>query len=474
MFNASATMAEKYSRMKPKTPPSQESRAVSDFNRMDGNASRRPQQPSGRRQSLGNDGGWVQQPQSATSRARRATGSGQSGRGMRRQSPYGASGNGGTPKRKTQSGAVAGRTSQMPQQSASGVPTQSRQRKSIGYDAAGGGAVNQTVDRTQAIPSTSQPSTRSNDTGGGNISVIGAAGGNAVRPSTYNDVINGKKKGKKGSKAGADGNGEQRTFRQKFFGALSWVLLIIALVCGVICGWILITQWMAEQQYTDLNNQLTIEAVQDGTQDTGEKTAATEDLEPQEQLSDESWQAVEQVNPNVVAYLKVTNTCISYPVPQSLPDQPDDYYLRRDLWGNYQLIGSVFLDKRATVDSQNMMVYGHHITGSKAMFSTINKDYKQEEFDTLGNAHWITHDLDYVFKPLCAMKVDQSYGDIQQFSFDDNEDFREWLGDIVDQASAKADNADDIVASATRTLTLVTCSSDKAGQRDRTLVVFAR
>lgn len=472
MFNASATMAEKYSRMKPKTPPSQESCAVSDFNRMNGNASRRPQQPSGRRQSLGNDGGWGQQPQSVTSRARRATGDGQSWRGETRQSPYGASGNGGVQKRGTQSGAAAGRTSQMPQQSASGVPTQSRQRKSIGYDAAGGGAVNQTVDRTQAMPSMSRSSVQSNAAGSDNISVIGAAGGNTVKPSTYNDVINGTKKG---SKAGADGDGEQRTFRQKFFGALSWVLLIIALVCGVICGWILVTQWMAEQQYTDLNNQLTIEAVQDGTQDTGEETtAATENLEPQEQLSDESWRAVEQVNPNVVAYLKVTNTNISYPVPQSLPDQPDDYYLRRDLWGNYQLIGSVFLDKRATVDSQNMMVYGHHITGSKAMFSTINKDYKQEKFDTLGNAHWITHDLDYVFKPLCAMKVDQSYGDIQQFSFDDNEDFRKWLGDIVDQASAKADNADDIVASATRTLTLVTCSSDKAGQRDRTLVIFAR
>lgn len=445
---------------------------MSDFNRMNGNASRRPQQPSGRRQNLGNDGGWGQQPQSVTSRARRATGDGQSGRGEPRQSPYGASGNGGVQKRGTQSGAAAGQTSQMPQQSASGVPTQSRQRKSIGYDAAGGGAVNQTVDRTQAMPSMSRSSAQSNAAGGDNISVIGAAGENTVKPSTYNDVINGKKKG---SKAGADGDGEQRTFRQKFFGALSWVLLIIALVCGVICGWILVTQWMAEQQYTDLNNQLTIEAVQDGTQDTGEETtAATEDLEPQEQLSDESWRAVEQVNPNVVAYLKVTNTNISYPVPQSLPDQPDDYYLRRDLWGNYQLIGSVFLDKRATVDSQNMMVYGHHITGSKAMFSTINKDYKQEEFDTLGNAHWITHDLDYVFKPLCAMKVDQSYGDIQQFSFDDNEDFRKWLGDIVDQASAKADNVDDIVASATRTLTLVTCSSDKAGQRDRTLVIFAR
>lgn len=361
----------------------------------------------------------------------------------------------------------------MPQQSASGVPTQSRQRKSIGYDAAGGGAVNQTVDRTQAMPSMAKSGTQ--NANNGNISVIGAAGGNAVNPSSYNDIANRKKRRKKGSKGTDSGNSGEKTFRQKFFGALSWVLLIIALVCGVICGWILVTQWMAEQQYTDLNNQLTIEAVQDGTQDTSEETtAATENLEPQEQLSDESWRAVEQVNPNVVAYLKVTNTNISYPVPQSLPDQPDDYYLRRDLWGNYQLIGSVFLDKRATVDSQNMMVYGHHITGSKAMFSTINKDYNQSKFDTLGNAHWITHDLDYVFKPLCAMKVDQSYGDIQQFSFDDNEDFREWLGDIVDQASAKADNADDIVASATRTLTLVTCSSDKAGQRDRTLVIFAR
>ena len=49
---------------------------------------------------------------------------------------------------------------------------------------------------------------------------------------------------------------------------------------------------------------------------------------------------------------------------------------------------------------------------------------------------------------------------------------REWLRRLVVESAATVSDADELEAQATRAVTLVTCSSDISGLRDRTLVVF--
>lgn len=69
------------------------------------------------------------------------------------------------------------------------------------------------------------------------------------------------------------------------------------------------------------------------------------------------------------------------------------------------------------------------------------------------------------------MSVDKTFADIQRFDFADDAELRAWLLALGEGASAYREGWQDACGSAGRALTLVTCSSDWAGQRARTLLV---
>ena len=55
-------------------------------------------------------------------------------------------------------------------------------------------------------------------------------------------------------------------------------------------------------------------------------------------------------NDDVVGYIKISNTYVDYPVVQydgeDLDEQGNDYYLHRDLYGDYLESGTIFMDYR--------------------------------------------------------------------------------------------------------------------------------
>jgi sortase B len=109
------------------------------------------------------------------------------------------------------------------------------------------------------------------------------------------------------------------------------------------------------------------------------------------------------------------------------------------------------------------------------MFSEIYRCYDQTEYDrTLtGDLLWSTPMGGTVrLRPLCAMRQDMSYEQIQRFDFEDDGSFREWLETIIDDSTARVSGDEGLVARASRAVSVVTCSSDLPGQRDRTILVF--
>lgn len=83
-------------------------------------------------------------------------------------------------------------------------------------------------------------------------------------------------------------------------------------------------------------------------------------------------------NKDFVAWLSITGTVISYPVVRS-----DDsaYYLSHLFSGKKSKLGCLFSLKSSDYrqPSQNIAIYGHHLSHSDAMFSTLI-DYKQESY----------------------------------------------------------------------------------------------
>ena len=78
------------------------------------------------------------------------------------------------------------------------------------------------------------------------------------------------------------------------------------------------------------------------------------------------------INPDVVGYLKVNNTAVDYPVVVG-PD--NKAYLRKNLYGEYDYNGWVFMDFRNSEKflNDNTIIYGHNMYYSDVMFGTLHK-----------------------------------------------------------------------------------------------------
>ena len=68
---------------------------------------------------------------------------------------------------------------------------------------------------------------------------------------------------------------------------------------------------------------------------------------------------------DMIGWLEIKGTGFSYPVMQTgiKGHHEDDwqYYLHRDVHGDYSFYGTPFLDVRCKTDSDNLIIYGHNI-----------------------------------------------------------------------------------------------------------------
>lgn len=81
-------------------------------------------------------------------------------------------------------------------------------------------------------------------------------------------------------------------------------------------------------------------------------------------------------NSDCMGWLCVPGTQINYPVMHT-PEKPQKY-LRRSFYGEYSQSGVPFLDYRCSLDSDNLIIYGHNMKNG-TMFGEL-KNYLDEEF----------------------------------------------------------------------------------------------
>ena len=81
-------------------------------------------------------------------------------------------------------------------------------------------------------------------------------------------------------------------------------------------------------------------------------------------------------NADCIGWLSVDGTNISYPVMHT-PSDPQKY-LRRNFYGKYSQSGVPFIDGRCSLQSTNLIIYGHNMKNG-TMFSDLKK-YLDSEF----------------------------------------------------------------------------------------------
>lgn len=170
-------------------------------------------------------------------------------------------------------------------------------------------------------------------------------------------------------------------------------------------------------------------------------------------------------NSDIIGWLYSENTIINYPVVQS---DDNDYYLRRDLHGNYLVSGTIFVDHRcgAVGTDQNYIIYGHFMKNA-TMFGTLEKYKEQSYYNEHPILYYLTPDNDYMIE-LFAGFVTTADSDIYYPEFGDADSFEAVLQELKAQSTFTSDVS---VTGEDHIVTLSTCSHDFDNAR---YVVFGK
>lgn len=104
-----------------------------------------------------------------------------------------------------------------------------------------------------------------------------------------------------------------------------------------------------------------------GSQGSGSSNGS-EDSTPKTVLAD--FERLLSTNSDTVGWIQVPNTMIDYVVVQPQNGKDKEYYLYRDFFGDYSKYGTLFVDYRSSIESQNIIIHGHHMQDGR-MFANL-------------------------------------------------------------------------------------------------------
>lgn len=144
------------------------------------------------------------------------------------------------------------------------------------------------------------------------------------------------------------------------------LIIALILIIVIICAGIFFLELYKKKQRLKDGGNIINEIKIDENEVTKERTARMLQLEE-----------LQKENTDIVAYLEIEGTNISYPVLQTTDN---DFYMKKNYKKEYSKDGAIFLDKDYNweIPSSNLLIYGHN-NSNGAMFSELLK-YKNEKF----------------------------------------------------------------------------------------------
>lgn len=113
---------------------------------------------------------------------------------------------------------------------------------------------------------------------------------------------------------------------------------------------------------------------------------------------------LQRMNPDVRAWLTIDGTHIDYPVVQG---ENDLEYINKDVYGEFALAGSIFMDSRNSPDFTDpyTLVYGHHMENG-AMFGDIVEFVEESCFNEHPTGTLYLPDATYSITLFACIQVD--------------------------------------------------------------------
>ena len=224
------------------------------------------------------------------------------------------------------------------------------------------------------------------------------------------------------------------------------ILFVVCVFGSLIVTYTIINIFVQQEEEKKLYNNITDQAFQN-------------DPQIKEDIVEINWEFLNELNPDIKAWIYVPNTNINYPIVQG---EDNDFYLTRSADKSYSTGGAIFIDCFAVEffdDTYNTLIYGHNMW-STTMFTDIEK-FKDEEFFRDNDVFYIfTRDKNYkcTIYSIYTTDFNSEMFDVYYASTDE---FQEYLNKSIMNSDFERNidikNTDSII-------TLSTCSHERNGQ----------
>ena len=190
---------------------------------------------------------------------------------------------------------------------------------------------------------------------------------------------------------------EKKNVKKKSSKFINNLILLICLGTMIFSGIKIIIWWkenrQSEEMLNDISDKVTVEDVE------------TEEGTSQKYVID--FKGLQEKNPDTVAWIKVENTNIEYPVVKA---KDNDYYLTRSFDKKYNSAGWIFMDYRDKADGtdRNIVIYGHN-RKDKSMFGTLKNIFTEEWYSNENNKYitYITDDEYCIYEIFSAYRIEE-------------------------------------------------------------------
>ncbi|MBQ9673351.1 MAG: class B sortase [Ruminococcus sp.] len=174
-----------------------------------------------------------------------------------------------------------------------------------------------------------------------------------------------------------------------------------------------------------------------------------------------------KINKDIVAWIKIDDTNIDYPVLRA-PSNDQEYYLHRDYKKNYLFAGSIYMESynKADFSDRDTILYGHNMANG-SMFAHLHKFEDTDFFSKHSTYHIYTPDSIKTYKVYSAYEYDNRHINNSFKHFVDDDVFQEYIDYSLKPTSAILSNVrkGSKVTIDDKLVTLSTCTNNRPQNR---------
>lgn len=188
--------------------------------------------------------------------------------------------------------------------------------------------------------------------------------------------------------------------------------------------------------------------------DSVQEETQSQTQEPQQTVD---FEALQQHNPDIYAWITIPGTRVDYPILQR-EGEHQEYYLMHDTEGNLTASGSIYTENLNTKDftDPNTVIYGHNMKNG-TMFRDLHLFQEKEFFDTYPDIFIEIPGYRLTYEIFSAYEYDNRHI-LKSFDFSDQEVYESYLKSAQNPRSVNVMTREGISLTAEdRIITLSTC-----------------